>query len=207
MRRVSAVRTMAAVSLLAVLIFGVQAIAAPGFQPLNWGANVNPGECEQGRLVINVTYGLSTVDSGLGGNWWADDYPNRHLQVWYTGVDEAGNDTYCALIQDTGQFVTRDGTSPGGAGTVSGGIRGTYQGGARMIITGVLNPSPTYPTRGHMGPFEYLVDGDIVSAYYWMNEYFTTWSAQYAWWGYTYSTPRNGRWVNSIDGTYGDIAD
>jgi hypothetical protein len=185
--------------LVGLLILGGQAMAAPDDLTLNWGSNINAGQCEQGKLVINVTYKVSTIDSGLAG-YWANDYPNRHLQVWQTGED-----TFCALVQDVGYFVTMAGRSPGNTDNIAAGIRGTYQGGISFTITNAtLEANPDYPTRGRFGPVTYLED--IGSVHRWRDVYFSSYSYSTNWWGWIYRTPRNGTWVNSYE-NYGDITD
>jgi hypothetical protein len=202
MKKLSVVLATMSALLVGLLLLGGQAMAAPSGPHLNWGTNVNPGQCPQGKLVINVTYKVVTIDSGEAENIWADDYANRHLQVWQTG-----DDTFCALVQDTGHFVTREGRSPGDSDDIAAGIEGTYQGGLRMTITGAaLKTSPDYPTRGRMGTVYYTEP--IGSVVHWADEYFVSgYSYALDWWGWIYRTPRNGTWVNSSDGNSGDITD
>jgi hypothetical protein len=189
-----------AMLLAGTLFFGVLAIAAPDHPALNWGSILNAGQCPQGKLVINVTYQVSSIDSGAGGNFWANIYPNRHLQVWQTGEN-----TFYALVQDVGHFVTNEGRSPGNTDDIAAGIRGTYQGGISFTITNAtLKSEPSYPSKGRFGPVSYLQP--IGGVYGWMNEYFSTYSSHVDWWGWIYRTPRNGTWVNSSVNE-GDITD
>jgi len=53
-------------------------MAAPDVAHLNWGSQVNPGQCPAGKLVINVSQRvINSLDSGTGGNWWAADNYER----------------------------------------------------------------------------------------------------------------------------------
>ncbi len=207
MKRLSGVLATMAALLVGLLILGGQAVAAPTDLPVSWGSQVNPGQCQEGTLVINVTYKiLRSMDSGVRGNWWAYDYLTRHLQVWQTG-----DETFCAVVQDTGHFVTVAGFSPGGGDTIAAGLEGTIQGGSRFAITGALRSSSPYRTRGNIGTFDYDCDpdtGTCNSVFRWMDAYFEAgYTYSYEWWGWTYHAGRNGTWVNSQDGNEGDISD
>jgi hypothetical protein len=182
------------------------ALAAPGGPPhLDWGSEVNPGQCPPGPLVINVTLKVANdIDSGVGGNYWATDAYNRHIQVWQVAAN-----TFCAIVQYEGSFVTVDGASPGNTGTVAAGATGSFEGGYRAIITGSLNPDPAYRTRGNIGKFDYGCDpgtGNCSSAFSWPSAYFNAgYGFAYEWWGWIYHGGKNGTWVNAIDGNAGDI--
>lgn len=193
--------------LVGLLMLGGQAMAAPDNVTLNWGSNINAGQCEQGTLVINITYKIvKDIDSAVGGFYWAYDNMNRHIQVWQTG-----DNTFCAVVQDAGPFITAGGKSPGGSGnTIAPGTKGTIQGGYMMTITGTLNPSPLYPSRGNIGAFNYDGDvetGDTPGYFNWLGGYFDSFSYDMPWWGWVYHAGRHGMWVNSSDGNEGDITD
>ena len=98
------------------------------------GALAGGGTCG-GKLVANVNYTLvNDYDSGVAGNAWANDTINRHLQVWQVGAG-----TFCAVVNDTGSFVTFAGASPGNTGTVAAGITGRINGGyTTTVFSGTL---------------------------------------------------------------------
>ncbi|MGH8056716.1 MAG: hypothetical protein ACREOH_05695, partial [Candidatus Entotheonellia bacterium] len=100
-------------------------IAAADTQTLNWGSEVNAGQCPSGNLVINVTHKvINGIDSGVVEYWATEDY-NRHIQVWQVDTDE-----FCAIVAYNGSFVTDDGASPQGTDTtIATGITGTFEGG------------------------------------------------------------------------------
>lgn len=187
-----------ATSLVAAIALAVSAVALAGSN--------NRVSCGGGKLVVNVTYGLyNNYDSGVGGNAWANDTINRHVQVF-----DLGGGMYCAVVNDTGSFVTFAGESPNGTGTVSAGIKGVINGGyTSTVFTGTLNPSPAYKTNGNLGSF----DLQCVDAYtcngVWPSflSYFSsnTWDYNYSTWGWTYHTAQNGDWTNSSTANTGDI--
>ncbi|MFC2099589.1 hypothetical protein ACFLSF_02010 [Candidatus Bipolaricaulota bacterium] len=206
MRKRLAVSVTISVILVTFLIVGGPVIAAPSDPHLNRGSEINAGQCQEGTLVINVTYRIVSIDSAVGGFYWAYDYINRHVQVWQT--DE---NAFCAVVQDTGAFVTDGGLSPGGYGnTIAAGTRGTIQGGCRLAIAGSLRSSPAYRTKGNIGTFDYNCDigtGSCGAKFDWIAAYFDPGTAGYEWWGWIYRAGRNGTWVNSQDGNEGDITD
>lgn len=194
------------VAFLGLLILGGQAIAAPSVH-LNWGSEVDPGQCDgaPGKLVINVTHQVTNdIDSGIAGFWAYDDY-NKHIQVW-----QVDTGTFCADVRYLSSFITDDGPSPQNTDTIAAGIEGTFEGGYRATITGTLNPSPSYRTKGNIGTFDYGCDvdtGSCTSLFSWLATYFTSSSFTYDWWGWVYHGGSNGTWVNSSDGNQGDITD
>lgn len=114
------------------------------------------------------------------------------------------------MVRYLGSFVTDDGPSPGNTDTIAAGIEGTFEGGYRGTITGTLNPSPSYRTKGNIGTFDYGCDvdtGSCTSLFSWLATYFTSYSFSYDWWGWVYHGGDNGTWVNSLDGNQGDITD
>lgn len=194
----------------AVLVLGVLgvlaptwALAAPG-PTLKWGAEANVGQCAPGKQVINVVHKVKNDgDTAVGGGFWALDSYTRRIQVIETGVN-----AYCVILTYQGSFVTGDHGSPNETGTVEAGIKGSFQGGARLTGTGVLNPSPAYPRTGNLGTFDYACDleadpGDYSTCsglFSWRATYFTSQSLGYDWWGWIYRTARNGTWINACDG-------
>ncbi len=177
--------------------------------------SANPTQCTQGALIVNVNYTLKNdFDSGVAGNAWANDTINRHLQIRQVGNALPTLSTqYCAMIDDTGAFVTFAGTSPAGTGTVTAGINGRINGGyTTTLFTGTLNPSPAYATHGNLGPFD-LQCGPTPAPGYACNgahpsflSYFTgSPSWDYADWSWAYHTAKNGDWLNADSGNTGDI--
>jgi hypothetical protein len=191
-----------------LLLLAGQAMAAPSVH-LNWGSEVNPGQCDgpPGKLVINVTHQVTNdLDSAVGGGFWATDNYNKHIQVW-----QVDTNTFCADVRYLGSFVTDDGLSPQGTDTIAAGIAGTFEGGYRATITGTLNPDPSLRTRGNIGTFDYGCDvetGSCTSLFSWTSTYFTSVdSFDYDWWGWIYHGGTNGSWVNASTGNEGDITD
>jgi len=175
-----------------------------GPQP-NPGHETNPSECDtQGKQVINVNEKVvKTVDSGLSGYWAFDDI-NRHIQVWQNSTNE-----FCALVQNEGKFDAQVGaTSPGDkAQELTGNEDGSFRGGYRAKITGILKASPNWPTKGNVGTTTYNCDLSASCPGYvnWIDQYFGPgYVFSYEWWGWTYRY-KNNTWVNSSDGNSGDL--
>lgn len=195
---------------------GVAAIAAAAFglasvpSALAFGGDqLNASQCGHAKLAVNVTQKIiNDADSGTLGNVWAFDAYNRHIQLWQTGPN-----TFCAIVDYHGQFTTVAGPSPQAAtdtgGTVSAGVEGTFEGGYRALITGTLNPSPSYKTRGDLGLFNYNCDMSFNCPGYvdWTQVYFTGGPSSFneVWWGWQYHGAKHGTWINSSDGNSGDI--
>jgi hypothetical protein len=171
----------------------------------------NPVQCTKGTLVVNVVYTLKNdFDSGVHGNAWANDTIGRHLQIRQVGnAVPSATTQYCAMIDDNGSFMTFAGDSPGGTGTVTAGINGRINGGyVTTLFTGTLNPIPAYDTHGNLGTFDlqctdaYNCPGPHPSFLSYFNGS-PAWD--YASWGWTYHTAKNGDWVNADSGNSGDI--
>jgi hypothetical protein len=171
----------------------------------------NPQQCTQGTLVVNVNYTLKNdYDSGVAGNAWANDTINRHLQIRQVGRSAPTSATqYCAMVDDTGAFVTFAGISPAGTGHVSAGINGRIMGGYdTTLFTGTLNPSPAYVTHGNLGTFDLQCTDayNCPGAHPSFLSYFNGSPAwDYADWSWAYHTAKNGDWLNADTGNTGDI--
>lgn len=160
-------------------------------------SNNNPPQCG-GKMIVNVTYGLyNDADSGFFGNW-ATDSLKRHLQIF-----DVGGGSYCALVNDTGSFVTTGPLSPQDGLALSAGITGVINGGyVSTNFTGTFDPSfGGYATHGNLGSF------DATGAHPSFLSYFSaqTWDFNFASWGWAYHTAQNGDWVNASTGSFGDI--
>lgn len=172
----------------------------------NWGSEVNAGECDHsGGPVINIIRRVvNSVDSGEGGNFWAFDDYNQHIQIW-----AQADGSYCVLARYQGQFDGQAGqTSPGATGILSGAEDGSFEGGYRAVITGTLQADPAWRTRGRVGTSDYQCDisGNCPGFVNWIDQYFEPGSTfTFEWWGWVYHGGSNGQWINSIDGNSGDI--
>lgn len=170
-----------------------QASAAALPPSLNYGAQLNAGQCGAGAPVVDVTYEVvNDADSSVTGQNWAMDSFNKHVQVWQTGAN-----TFCAIVRYAGSFTTLASNSPQDTDPqIAAGITGTSEGGYRALFNGTLNPSPTEPTFGNLG----TVDLRNVSLD-WSQVYFGTDNLNLVWWGWIYRTPQNGVWVNACAAT------
>lgn len=194
---------------LGVLLMMAAPAAAKPSERLNFGTQLNAAECNTtgAKLVINVVQQVTQdIDSGVAGNWAYDQY-NRHIQVW-----QLTTNSFCAVVKYTGSFSTVNGPSPGGTGTVAGGVTGTMEGGYRTtVFTADLMTTPVWKTKGNLGSFNYGCDAtsgicDDTVRVFWGDKYFTNIIGfNFAWWGWVYHAGDNGSWVNSSDGNSGDI--
>ena len=175
---------------------------------LNFGTQLNAAECNTSgaKLVINVVQQVTQdIDSGIGGNYWAYDEYNRHIQVW-----QLTSNSFCAVLKYTGSFSTVAGTSPGNTGVVGDGVTGTMEGGYRTtIFTADLKASPAFKTKGNIGSFNYGCNastGNCSGRIDWTAQYFDNIAGfDLTWWGWVYHAGDNGSWVNSSEGNSGDI--
>ena len=110
---------------------------------------------------------------------------------------------FCALVNDTGSFVTTGPSSPQNGVALSAGITGVINGGyVTSNFTGTFDPSGSglYATHGNLGSF------DATGAHPSFLSYFISpgsWDQPS--WGWTYHTAQNGDWVNASTGSFGDI--
>lgn len=158
------------------------------------------------KLLVNVHFTvLNDGDSGFAGNQWANNTLHRTLKIW-----QEKNGSYCAVIGDTGSFVTLAGASPNNGGTVAAGIKGRMQGGEVVTFDGTPISSPAYAKRGNLGTFDYkCTDLKCTGTRPSYSDYFTltptSTSYELPAWGWIYRTAKNGVWVNQAAGSAGDI--
>lgn len=197
--------SLAALLLSSVLLLNTIKGSKAGPNNLQSNKEVGIGKCEtKGAPVINVTGKVvNTVDSGEGGNNWAFDSLNRQIKVY-----KLTENTFCALVDNEGQFDSQAGEkSPGNTGVLSGDEDGTFKGGYRALITGSMKANPDLKTIGNIGTANYNCNlaGTCPGYYNWVDKYFSPgYMFSYEWWGWQYSY-KNNTWTNSIDGNSGDI--
>jgi hypothetical protein len=195
-------------TLLCIALLAATVTAATALGGVHSPPSSNPVQCTHGALVVNVNYTLiNDFDSGVAGNAWANDTINRHLQIRQDG--NSSSTTFCAMIDDTGSFVTFAGISPAGTATVSAGIAGRIMGGyTTTLFTGALSSSPAYKTHGNLGTFDLqCTDANTCpGAHPSYLSYFTSTSGNsLANWSWSYHTAQNGNWLNADTGNSGDI--
>ena len=187
-----------------LLLVATAASGAP--DQLNWGNEVNPGQCDTaGKPLVSITQQVvNGVDSGIAGNYWAFDHYSRQIQVW-----PQSDGSYCAIVRYQGHFDGQAGqTSPGATGTLFGDEDGTFEGGYRAIINGTPKADPAWRTRGFVGVNDYQCDilGNCPGLVNWVDQYFESgYSFAFDWWGWIYHGGQHGTWVNSSDGNSGEI--
>jgi hypothetical protein len=179
-----------------IAAFGLVA-AVPAAAFAYGGPETNPTACPGGKMVVNVTYEVTNdLDSAVGGQNWANDTLNRHLQVW-----QVGSDQYCAQLSDNGSFVTLGSVDPatGTPGALDAGISGVINGGYTTGVYSSSFSSSDYATKGHLGTF------DANAAHPSILSYTPQWPYSQPYWGWSYHTAKNGDWVNASAGNSGDI--
>jgi hypothetical protein len=97
--------TKVVISIMVLAVFvTTRVLADPSDPHLNWGSQVNAGQCDKtGKPVLNVSGKVANdVDSGQGGNYWAFDDFNRQIQVW-----AQSDGSYCAVVRIEGNLTGR----------------------------------------------------------------------------------------------------
>lgn len=193
---------------LGMLMASIPASADPGdrasFQRTA-ARELAPAQCGGGAPLINIVEGVQNdADSAVSGSVWAFDAYMRQIDV-----RQIGTNTYCAIARYVGTFVTEPGVGPAGTGELAGGIRGTLYGGYRLMIVGTPLDTAAWSTHGYVGTFDYACDRQYNCPGYvnWIGQYF---QAGYnadsePWWGWRYDTAKNGDWINSVEGNFGNI--
>ena len=90
---------------------------------------------------------MNTADNASDGHVWALDSYLPHVQVWKIGQMHS-----CIRIEYDGTWTSFAGVSPGGTGTISAGLTGTFHGMRIFRLTGAFNPE--YPLSGHVADFD-----------------------------------------------------
>lgn len=173
---------------------------------LNWQSQLTKKQCEaQGDPTINIVEKVKNdVDTGFGvPTWWAIDNYTRQIKVWQTGTTgESETPTWCATVKYEGKFNAVAGKSaPGGTGTIGSNVKGEMEGGYRATFIGTLKDSPSWPTHGNVGTFDYNcnISGSCTGLVSWTSQYFNGVSAfDQPWWGWIYKAGSHGTWVNAI---------
>ena len=156
---------------------------------------------DNAKKVINVNQRiLNSADSGVAGNYWANDDYYRQIDVW-----QQDDGSFCAIVKYEGRFVTFAGPSPNGTGTVDAGIAGIFYGGYRTVnFKATL--APTVATHGSIGTYDYQCDvsGTCPGFVDWTTLYFKDVSGfDLAWWGWQYTLGMTG--IGFLDGNHGNI--
>jgi hypothetical protein len=154
--------------------------------------------------TVNYVYtGSSSPDSGTCGNDWANDTMTRTYQVY---PDQNVDGSYRVVETFTkGKFTTVQGPSPesceaGTGNTVSGSVKGTFQGNEVLKVT-----DGTYASDEDVQCASPCVTADFVaaafgpSATYAVPDYFFKYKAKNA-------AACAKTWINSGTGNSGDIA-
>jgi hypothetical protein len=134
------------------------------------------------QLVASVSYVVAGDPvTGADGSVWASADYTRALQVYRV---PGSKNTYCATWRDSGTFVTVEGESPGGTGTVAAGIAGRL---TRTAVTTNFTAAfqPHAATSGALG----------TAAADWTSFYFSNVQGlDLVWYSNLYMTPANGSW-------------
>lgn len=154
--------------------------------------------------LYDVTIGNSNVaDFGSDGHVWALDDYTQHVQVW-----QVGEKHYCFRIEYDGTWTSFAGVSPGGSGTISEGLTGTFHAFRVARLTGEFNPQ--YPLSGHVADFDRQcgADGICTGTGPSFGMYFSPIvNVNIVWWDFVATSPNNGTWHQAPYGEFGDITD
>ena len=194
------------------IVGGVFAIghahAAPNVVHLNWGSQLNPSDCTLDAgyryLEVNVTQQVGNdADVAQAGpyNWASLEY-NRHIQIWRVGVGgPPALERFCVLVKYQGSWTTSGTYSPNDAALrLQAGIDGTFEGGYRATIDGLLDE--TAKLRGRLGPvdrgFPNLPGTNPAVLDDWIRQYFTVFNDPVLeWWGWIYHGGPNSTFVHA----------
>jgi hypothetical protein len=174
----------------------------------DWGQQLSAASCvgKTGNPVVNINEKVvNDADSGFAGNWALDSFV-RHIQVWQIGKNSGA---FCALVTYEGNAAAVAGAiGPAGTGTIGSGVSAVMKGGSRSVFTGTLRTAPLWQTKGSVGTVDYNcnVAGDCSGKVDWLSQYFSTTAGfNDAWWGWFYDAGSDGSWLNSSEGSFGNI--
>lgn len=164
-----------------------------------------PGLCPtDSPTLYDVTIGNSNVaDEASDGHVWALLDYLQHVQVWRIGQKH-----YCFRIEYDGTWTSFAGVSPGGTGTISEGVTGTFHAVRFLRLTGEFNPQ--YPLSGHVADFDWQcgADGTCTGPTPSPGMYFSPIvNANILWDDYLATSATNGSWHVTKYGSFGDITD
>jgi hypothetical protein len=155
-------------------------------------------------MLYDVTIGNTNVaDIASDGHVWALDDYLQHVQVW-----KIGQNHYCFRIEYDGTWTSFAGVSPGGTGTISDGVTGTFYGMRILRLTGEFNPQ--YPLSGHVADFDWQcqADGTCTGPRPSPGMYFSPiTSVNSTWYEFHETSATNGTWHDTTYGYRGDITD
>ena len=166
------------------------------------------------QLIVNALMKVvNHEDTGTVG-YWALDHYNQHIRVWQTPTGG-----FYAGVFDEGHYQTFAGAlSPASGVTEPSDGTGPFHGGYIETFTGTLLASPTEPTHGDIGTFDFggsksdILLGSFgsgqtgdTSAVDWTSFYFSSVSgASVTPWGWDYRYPKEV-WCHTSAGSSGDI--
>lgn len=159
---------------------------------------VVPAYANGGGVVIDARWRTITIDSKVGGGFWADVNMKTHALVY-----DMGGGHYKVVATQTGRFRSWAGDSPGGTGKIGEGVKGKVTGGFVAHVWG--DPEDI---SGSLGTFDYECDhfGNCSDYVSWRDILFDSHGKwYYESWGWVYTTCGNGTWINSSAGNHGDI--
>jgi hypothetical protein len=154
--------------------------------------------------LYDVTLTVKNVaDLGSDGHVWALDAYTQHIQVWRIGQKHS-----CFRMEYDGTWTSFAGVSPGGTGTISEGVTGTFYGMRILRLTGEFNPQ--YPLSGHVADFDWQcgADGTCTGPRPSPGMYFSPiTNVNSTWYEFHATSATNGTWHDTKYGYSGDITD
>ena len=209
----------AAIAIAGAAFFTARADAAPNVVHLNWGSQLNPSDCPDDQnyryLEVNVTGQVSNDADQVPGTdparFWARLEYNRHIQVWKVGIQvdppPVTGERYCVLVHYQGSWMTIAGPTPGDPGNpnlkLTAGIEGTFEGGYRAVVIGVLNETGSVKLRGRAPTVDRGQSGLPYASPAlddWIDRFFLPGSvATPVWWGWIYHGGPNSTFVNACN--------
>ena len=165
----------------------------------------DPDSCPTDRPTLyDITLSVkNAADFASDGHVWALDAYTQRVQVWRIGVKH-----YCFRIEYDGTWTSFAGVSPGGTGTISAGMTGTWHALRIARLTGEFNPQ--YPLSGHVADFDRQCDatGTCTGSGPSFGMYFNPIdNVKIVWYDFVATSANNGTWQQTPYGDFGDITD
>jgi hypothetical protein len=171
--------------------------------PSAWAVPSDLDSCPTGTPTLyDVTIGNTNVaDYAVDGHVWALDSYVQHVRVW-----KIGQKHYCFRIDYDGTWTSFAGVSPGGTGTISAGVTGTFSALRILRLNGEF--TPRYALSGHVADFDWQCqsDGTCTGPRPSPGMYFSPiTNVNSTWDEYHATSAGHGSWSDSTYGSRGDI--
>jgi len=182
----------------ASLLTGTVAVAGPA-----WASSTEGCVGARDKVADITRHIVKSNDYGADGHIWALDTFDERVRLWQVGLNQ-----YCIRREFAGTFESFAGVSPGGTGTISAGVTGTWHGTIVAYLTGDF--VPVAPTSGDQGTYVENCDQlgncetyDPTVREMWFPDGLR--HVRYTSFAATFDGGSHGIWMQDIDSSTGDI--